>query len=125
LQRFLSGSGLNDHIALAFEDFAHQAADAGLVIDDEDNCENVANADQTDADGDGKGAACDNNDSEGGKDSGTTDTAVDSGPGTDGPGDTAEELKIAGGCGCTSAPEGHAMAGALLLGTLLLRRRRS
>ena len=31
----------------------------GGVIDDEDNCEDVANADQADLDGDGIGSACD------------------------------------------------------------------
>jgi hypothetical protein len=56
--------------------------DSDGVLDDDDNCEKAANADQADADRDGIGTACDSE--EGG---GDTDTDTDPGPDT-GNGDT-------------------------------------
>lgn len=108
--------------------FAMDDDDDG-VIDDEDNCENDANPDQTDQDGDGKGAACDENDAKGGggTDTGTTDdTAIDTGPGSDGDtgGDPVDKIGIAGGCACNSTPGTSGVLGGMLLGALALVRRR-
>ncbi|RME20826.1 MAG: hypothetical protein D6798_19585 [Deltaproteobacteria bacterium] len=68
--------------AWAFDD------DGDGVIDDEDNCEFVANADQADADGDGIGSACDDDEPTGGDGGGTdgggTDGGATDGGGTDG-----------------------------------------
>lgn len=94
------------------------------VADDVDNCEKVANADQADADGDGKGTACDDAEV---TDTGTDDTGDTGGPdggnnndGTDGIGLTAP-----GVCSCAVTDPA---AGVLLLGLAALassRRRRS
>jgi len=59
--------------------------DSDGVLDDYDNCETVANADQADADGDGIGTACD--DDEGSGDDGSGDDGGDDGSGDDGSGD--------------------------------------
>jgi len=74
------------------------------VIDSRDNCRDVANADQADADGNGKGDACDA-------------TGGNSGPGTTKP-------KKKSGGGCTSAEALPSAAGFLLAGLALLPRRR-
>lgn len=88
-----------------------QDEDADGVADDIDNCEDVANADQADADGDGVGDAC----SEAGGDTGETggdDTGADG------------ELQISGsacgGCGGGTAGGGLLI---LALGALFTRRR--
>jgi uncharacterized protein (TIGR03382 family) len=54
--------------------------DGDGVIDDEDNCEDVANEDQADLDGDGIGSECDDDegeDDEGGDESGSSDDGSD------------------------------------------------
>lgn len=87
--------------------------------DDSDNCEDVANADQSDEDSDGIGDACDP-DFGGGDDTGGggDDTGGDNNNGG------GADIK-AGGCGCSSqAPAGGALAWLLLAGAALRRRRR-
>ena len=115
------------------------------VIDDVDNCETTANADQDDADGDGTGDACDDTPGDTGGDADTdtdtdTDTDADSDTDTDtdtdadsdsdadvdsaGNLDTGSVLKTAGSCGCASGPESGAAGLALAVGAVLLGRRR-
>jgi len=59
--------------------------DGDGVIDDDDNCEFVSNADQADLDGDGIGSACDDDEPTGG-DGGGTDGGAGDGGGSDGGG---------------------------------------
>lgn len=110
------------------------------VVDDEDNCEFVENPDQEDADGDGVGSACD--DDEGGTDDGGADGGSGSGgsdggsggsggsdggsgSGADGGGDTGvpalDDADLTS-CGCDGT---GGAAGGLLVAVLagLLRRR--
>jgi hypothetical protein len=79
----------------AFANASAPDADADFVPDALDNCQNAANTNQFDTDGDGAGDAC--------------DAAEDTGAG----GDT-------GGCGC----HGTMLPGAFALAALLARRRR-
>ena len=96
--------------------------------DDDDNCEDVANEDQTDSDGDNVGDACDDD---------PVDTGAppdDTGDGPDNPDDTGDSpadtgRPVVGGgmvCGCAGAGAGGAAALApLLLGLMgVVRRRR-
>ena len=91
-------------------------ADDDGVADDADNCEEIANEDQADVDGDGLGDACD-------------EPVDDSGDPSDPDGqgaDPAGGVQLSsGGCGCASGgPAG--LAGVLgLAGLVLLARRRS
>lgn len=61
--------------------YAYDTDDDG-IFDDDDNCETVANPDQADADGDGIGSACD--DDEGASDGGSDDGGSDGGSGDGG-----------------------------------------
>jgi hypothetical protein len=100
------------------------------VIDDEDNCEDDANPEQSDKDGDGIGAACDDDD----KPPTTDDSDVptdDSGNGgnggnggKDGAGDGSVELSSPGSCSCDGGAGSVPVALGLLAGLLGLRRRR-
>ena len=56
------------------------------IVDDVDNCEEDYNPDQEDADGDGIGTACDDDESGGTDDTGTDDTGTDDTGGTEGGG---------------------------------------
>lgn len=98
------------------------------VVDDEDNCESVSNRDQADADGDGLGSACD--DEEEAPDTGTDDTgADDTGGGGGGGGGGGKQdndgisISQKGGCGC-EAGAGSALPAALALGLAAAASRR-
>lgn len=90
------------------------------IPDDEDNCEEEANADQRDVDGDGIGDVCDDRDDR----PVDTDVPVD----TDLPVDPSGVPIIVGTptCGCQSAPSWGWLGGlgGLALAVALLRRRR-
>jgi MYXO-CTERM domain-containing protein len=100
------------------------------LVDDEDNCEKIANPDQDDADKDGIGTVCD--DDESSADTGTGDSGSGSGSGggggdgTNDNGDgTGPAVTAPGVCACSAADP--SAAGAALLGLAVLaaaRRRR-
>lgn len=103
------------HISVAWID-----EDNDSIADDVDNCEDVANADQADADGDQIGDLCDPTPGTGGDDSGGAD---DSGGGdSGGPPDNVVTLK--GDCGCASGPSHPAVDALGLLALALGWRRR-
>lgn len=98
------------------------------VVDDEDNCETVRNPDQADADDDGLGTACDEDEAvpdTGGEDTGTDDTGGGGGGKGGGQQDDGDGVSITqkGGCGC-DAGAGPALPGVLALGVLLAAGRR-
>ncbi|HND29973.1 MAG TPA: hypothetical protein PLA94_08230 [Myxococcota bacterium] len=100
------------------------------VIDDEDNCQDDANPEQSDKDGDGIGAACDDDDKLPTTDDSAapTDDSGDGGNGgnggKDGTGDGSVELSTTGGCTCDGSGGAAPMVFGLLAGLLGLRRRR-
>lgn len=137
LYSYNAGYGDNSNVYFWIPTLYALDTDDDGVIDDEDNCDDDSNADQADADDDGIGTACDDNEGgggdnggdNGGGDNGGDDTA----PGTD---DTSldgsgvgpdTELKIAGGCACSSpgdlAGSGLAFAAVGVIGLAALRRR--
>lgn len=75
------------------------------VVDDQDNCEDAANAEQADADADGLGDACDG------------DAPPDPEPGgdTEDPDEPDEPVTGAGGCSCGGGTHGGGLALLLLL----------
>lgn len=126
-----AGSAVTQPMLYALDD------DGDTIIDDHDNCEATANADQADGDSDGMGDACDEVVDTGGGDADTdtdtdadsdadadtdtdTDTDVDSAGNTD----TGSVIKTAGSCGCAAAPESGAAGLLIGLGAALLGRRR-
>ncbi len=127
-----SESGESDGNTVYFRSpaLAWQDEDDDEIVDDQDNCEAVANADQADLDGDGIGSACD--DEEAPPDP-VDDTGVteDTDPGGGPPGDAGadggggETIKISpSGCGCDSGA-GAWSGGWVAVGLLgVLRRRR-
>ena len=94
------------------------------VVDDLDNCEKVANADQADADADGVGTACDDAEAPGTTDTGGTDSGRPTKDAND-PTGAGPGLTAPGECGCNAGPG----APSLGLGLLALlggaRRRRA
>ncbi len=103
--------------------YAYDNDDDG-VVDDEDNCEQVSNRDQADADGDDVGDACDTTDP------GPDDTGPDGGDDTgspDGPDPHVEEgggLSAAGECGCETGAGSVLGLSPLALALAAARRRR-
>ena len=93
--------------------------DGDGVIDDEDNCEQVPNEDQADADGDGIGTACDED--EGGADDGGG-TGGDVGGGGSDTGIGGGDLKLSACGGCSGA--GGAAGGLVAIGLAALAARR-
>jgi uncharacterized protein (TIGR03382 family) len=93
------------------------------VVDDEDNCESVANADQADTDNDGTGDACE----------GATDEPTDSDPSNTDTLDTGgsanplvqEGLKISSACACQSSGTPGGLGLGLALALVVLGRRRT
>ena len=126
--------GENDGDTVYFRDLTLSwlDEDGDDVVDDDDNCESVANRDQADADGDGAGAACDEDDA---VDPGGDDT--DDGGDTDGGGDTDDTdsrapiddgvVVVGDGCGCDGAAAAPTFVAGLLgaLGLAARRRRRT
>ncbi len=100
------------------------------AFDNDDNCPDDANADQGDADGDGVGDVCDDDEGETGgeetegptTDSGSGETGSDGGSGT-GDGSGGQGDGDGSGCGCVGGSASGLGAG-LGLALLLVRRRR-
>ena len=119
------------------------------VLDDDDNCEFVANAGQADTDGDGEGDACDetpgtedtgdsSGDDPGGDDDGDDSTgdgtsggSDDAGAGIGDPGDGFDYAEVVGetigggSCGCAAVTLPAGLASLLIPFGLVLRRRRT
>jgi hypothetical protein len=115
------GGGGNTNVFFGGVGVAAYDDDSDGVIDDEDNCEQVANPDQADGDGDGIGSACD--DDEGGSDEGGGSTGGDVGAGDDDTGlDGDKDLEITACSGCNGA--GGAAGGVLAIGLAALAARR-
>ncbi|MHB1845825.1 MAG: thrombospondin type 3 repeat-containing protein [Deltaproteobacteria bacterium] len=104
------GTILIDHLELTAAPPADQDGDG--IADDEDNCPTVANPDQADYDGDGKGYAC--------------DPEEQKFLNPDGSAKATTPASHACGCGCSQGaadPDGLAL-GLLVFGAALLARRR-
>lgn len=102
--------------------------DNDRVADDEDNCEKIENPGQEDADDDGLGTACDDDengtpDDSGIVDSGDTDSGNGNG-GNDNPGGGGGVLTAPGECGCNAANPSAAAGALVALAALGSRRRR-
>ena len=99
------------------------------VVDDTDNCEKVANEDQADADGDGIGTACDDDEASGDPSDTGNDSGGGGGDGVDGVGGDNLDTDIAGltapgvcSCATTDAGGGAAMLGLVALAAARRRR---
>jgi uncharacterized protein (TIGR03382 family) len=104
------------------------------IVNEDDNCPFVANADQADTDMDGIGDACDddaaNNDPDGDGDFGSEDNCpfaanadqVDSDG--DGIGDVCDFTIIVDGSGCSTGRDGSTALALVVLGFVLVPRRR-
>ncbi len=106
-------------------DHSLQDADGDSIDDRHDNCADVANPDQADADDDGVGSACDDDESGDNPDTASPDTAP---PDTDLDDDTDLDLDTdldTGGCGCTAmpGPPGGVVLWFALLALITSRRR--
>lgn len=128
------GGGGNTYVFMGGIEVYGFDDDSDGVADDEDNCEFEPNEDQADADSDGVGSACDD-DEGGGGDSGPVgdgggDGGSSSGDGGSGLGDTGIDgfrtggtLTTCQGCASGGSSGGFALAGLGLLGLLVRRRR--
>lgn len=116
------GGGNNTNVFFGGVGVVAYDTDEDGVIDDEDNCEDVSNADQADLDGDGIGSACD--DDEGAEDDGGGTGGGGDVGGGDGGADTAgdKDLEITACAGCNGA--GGAAGGVLAIGLAALATRR-
>jgi len=101
--------------------------DTDGVVDDDDNCEQVKNPDQADADGDGIGTACDDDEGGGGTDTGNNDSGGGGGGGGGGgnlDGTGGPIVTAPGACACGVTDPASAGAGLLALAALAAGRRR-